>query len=48
VMRPDGIPIEVWRCLGDNYSMTNQVVQSYLLVEQDAIGWHKNDVMFNR
>ena len=33
-MGPDGIPIEVWRCLGD--SMVNQAVQPYFLIEQDV------------
>ena len=35
-MGPDGITIEVWRCLGDSYSMANQAVQSYFSIEQDA------------
>ena len=35
-MGPDGIPIEVWRCLGDSYSMANQAVQPYFSIEQDA------------
>jgi hypothetical protein len=37
-MSLDGIPIEVWRCLGDIAIvwLTNQVVQPYLPVEQDA------------
>jgi hypothetical protein len=34
-MGPDGIPIEVWRCLGTcyNMAMANQVGQPYLSVE---------------
>ena len=35
-MGPDDIPIEVWRCLGDSYSMANQAVQPYFSIKQDA------------
>jgi hypothetical protein len=36
LMGPDGIPIEVWRCLRVIAIVANQVVQPYLPIEQDA------------
>jgi hypothetical protein len=36
-MGPDGIPIEVWKCLGGYcYRLANQVVQPYFSIKQDA------------
>ena len=32
----DGIPIEVWKCLGDIAIVWNQVVQPYFSIKRDA------------
>ena len=46
-MGPDGIPIKVWRCPRDSYSMVNQDVQQYLSIEQDAWDVEKKHIGTN-
>ena len=46
-MGPDGIPIEVWRCLGDSYSMANSCSTIFFdrircLMSGEEVYWYQS------